>query len=293
MEFEEPTLTRLYGKGKEASQAQRETMNAARASLTAIPGLDDLLQAYPAFKDATCVFASGSLTEGWAHAKSDLDLFGIFSGTVAADSLDGLELIKVKTTTSDPTSWIALGEVGSYRADIEVWSEAQVDELIGRFTSTGADKYTVRPNPAERDLLYRLSKAVPLAGESWLVLRREALMDSTYGAWLAENQKADAEGLLEDVAGLLESGDAHSAVLAAHRGFIIALGSLLAAYGDYCPSQKWLYRRLETVRPDELTTADGWRVLIMDGCAADPAGWAERTARLIQRMLTGVELRAL
>jgi hypothetical protein len=293
MEFEEPTLTRLYGQGKEASQARREAMNTERASLAAIPGLDEFIQDYPAFEDAECVFASGSLTEGWAHAKSDLDLFGIFSGTVTADSLHGLELIRVKTTTSDPTSWIALGEVGPYRADIEVWSEAQVDELIGRFTGTGADKYTVRPNPAERDLLYRISKALPLAGEAWLEARQQALKESAYGAWLAENQKADAEGLLEDVSGLLESGDAHSAALAAHRGFMIALGSLLAAYGDYSPSQKWLYRRLDAVRPEELTTADGWRVMVMDGCAADPAGWAERTARLSQRMLTGVELRVL
>jgi hypothetical protein len=292
MKFEEPSLKRLYGKGKEASAQQRDEMAAQRASGIAVPGLDAFLVAYPAFSQALCIFASGSLTLGWAHAKSDLDLFAVARDPIDPDQLDGLEMLTVKVSTKDPTSWVALGEIGDYRADIEIWREEQIDELIGRYAAA-ADKYTPRPNPAEKDLLYRLSIAAPLRGERWLQQRQAALKGSTYGYWLAETQKSDAEGLLEDVDGLLQSGDAHSAALAAHRGFCVALGALLAVYGDYSSSHKWLYHRVEKAQPRELTLEQAWHALVMTGCADDPREWAARTARLSQRMLTGVELKAL
>ncbi|MFE9813336.1 hypothetical protein [Streptomyces sp. NPDC005548] len=257
-----------------------------------MPGATELLTAYPVFAPAVAVFASGSITQGWAHAKSDLDLFAVMPGPVDKDEMPGLELLEVRTTTEDPVSWIALGEIEQYRADIEVWHAAQVDELVARF-ATPADKYTVRPNNAEKDLLYRLSKGVALAGEDWLIAHQQALYKSSYGAWLAENQKLDAEGFLEDVEGLLQSGDGHSAALAAHRGVTTALGALLALYDDYSSSQKWLYRRLVAAEPKELSAAEGWAALSMSGCSDDPAGWAATSARLIERMLTAVELRNL
>ncbi|MFE3638536.1 hypothetical protein [Streptomyces sp. NPDC059168] len=292
MEFEEPGLDLLFGSGREASEVQRKNMGEQRLNAGAVPGHAELVASYPELSSAICTFASGSLTQGWAHGKSDLDLFVVFQDAVQKSDLHNLELLEVRVSTTDPVSWIALGELGQYRADIELWRESQIDELIERFSSS-PDKYTVRPNYAEQDLLYRLSQGVSLAGDTWLAQRKETLLASAYGPWLAESQKLDAEGMLEDVEGLLMSGDGESAALAAHRGFSMALHALLALYGDYSSSHKWLYRRLVAAAPTELTLAEGWAALSMSGCDGAPADWAGKTAALIQRLLTAVEKRAL
>lgn len=292
MDFEEPELDLLLGKGQEASEERRRAMHRERLAPGRIPGYRELIEAYPELSDTLCVFASGSLTQGWGHGKSDLDLFAVFDGPPEREKLTNLELLEVRVSTADPVSWIALGELGQYRADIELWRQSQVDELIDRFAAS-PDKYTVRPNYAEQDLLYRLSKGAPLAGGTWLAERQRKLLTSAYGPWLAESQKLDSEGMLEDVEGLLMSGDDESAALAAQRGFSMALHALLALYGDFSSSHKWLYRRLIEAAPDELSLAEGWAALSMSGCDRDPAGWAARTAALTQRLLTAVETRTL
>jgi len=99
--------------------------------------------------------------------------------------------------------------------------------------------------------------------------------------------------MLEDVSGMLQSGDSESAALAAREGFVGGLEALLAVYGDYSSSRKWLYRRLVAANPTEVSVADGWAALTMTGAAEDPAGWAGRTAALAQRLLVAIERRSL
>ena len=246
---------------------------------------------YPSFANAICAYASGSVIQGWGHANSDLDLFMVTDEKFLVD--DSLEFFERHVTTADPVMHIVLGEFGAYRADIEVWRACQIDEIIGRFAAGLPSQDAPEVEKAEQDMLYRLASARPLHGAAWWSARREALLDSRYGLWLAENRKLIAETFLEDVGGLLISGDNLTATFAAFQAFLGALEALLALYGDYTVNRKWLHRRLETYQPKEVSLPEARAALLMAGAAEDPGGWAERTARSAQRMLLAVEGLAL
>jgi hypothetical protein len=115
------------------------------------------------------------------------------------------------------------------------------------------------------------------------------MLGSRYGLWLAEKRKLVAETFLEDVGGLLISGDLETAVLAAHEAFTIALEALFAVSGDFCVNRKWLYRRLLATDLKEISVAEAWAGLTMTGAVDDLRGWSERAARTAQRLLLTVE----
>ena len=94
---------------------------------------------------------------------------------------------------------------------------------------------------------------------------------------------------MEDVAGLLLSGDPHTALLASHEAFVAAIEAVLAVHGDYSINRKWLYRRLQAFILPEISLEDAWAGLTMAGAVDDPRGWAERMARIAQRLVLAVE----
>lgn len=292
MEFEEPVLALRYGGGNERSEEARGQLRERRLVSVALPTVEDLLRVYPDFGSASCVFVSGSVTQGWGHANSDLDLFVVSRDAITVSDVS-VELFEERVSTTDPTVWLAIGEVGQFRADIELWREEQVDELIGRFAGSAPGQEGAELGRTEKELLYRISVGKPLMGEQQFSSWRDAIRTSTFGIWLAENRKLSAEGMLEDVSGMLQSGDSESAALAAREAFVGGLEALLAVYGDYSSSRKWLYRRLVAANPTEVSVADGWAALTMAGAAEDPAGWARRTAALAQRLLVAIERRSL
>lgn len=289
--FEPPKMTLRYGSGSEASEAERRSMADVRLSVSQIPTFDDVLAQYPSFADAATCFAAGSVVRGWAHANSDVDLYVVLPDRPAIDPR--FEYFERNISTADPTIYIVLGEFGAFRADIEVWTAAQVDEIIGRFSGAIRDQESPDVEKSEQDMLYRLSTAKCLSGEGWWQERKTRIQQSSYGLWIAEKRKLSAEGYLEDTAGLLVSDDAHTAVLAAYEAFNLALESILAISGDLCITRKWLYKRLSEVRPPEIDPAEAWSRLTMQGAHDGPAEWALATARRAQDLLIAVEQHGL
>ncbi|MFE5792297.1 hypothetical protein ACFQ8C_06905 [Streptomyces sp. NPDC056503] len=285
-------FTLKYGTGKEATAEGRDELRQKRAGQNAIPSLDDVLADYPEFAPSTCIFVSGSLTQGWGHAKSDLDLY-----VISEEPLDlsnpQLELYE-QTVSTDPAGMhVAIAELGHYRADIELWLVSQVEQLIGRFDAAVPSQEAAALGHGEKDLFYRLVAGAPLSGDAWWSSARERILASSYGLWLAENRKLMAEGQLEDVSGLLESGDEHSAALAAREGLVLGLEAALALGGDYSPSRKWLHRRTEVAKNLPVATDVVWSALTMQGATEEPGRWASRTAGLIQQLILPVEEAAL
>jgi hypothetical protein len=276
-----------YGSGTEAHESDRRRLEAGRLGSAPIPTFAEITAKYPALAAAECAYAAGSVVQGWGHAASDLDLYLVTDEPLVPGG--DLESFVRHVSTADPVIRIVLGEFGAFRADIELWRAVQIDEIIGRFAGGTPSQEAPELDKSEQDLLYRLVSGSPLHGEGWWAQRREAVLGSGYGLWLAENRKLIAETFLEDVGGLLRSGDRESAVLAAHEAFIGSLEAVFAVHGDYSINRKWLYRRLQSHPPPEIGRDEAWALLTMAGAADDPAGWAEGTARTAQRLLLSVE----
>jgi hypothetical protein len=288
MRFEPPVMKLRYGSGSEATTEKRQEHSAQRRGTAPIPDAAEITSRYQQFAGATCIYAAGSLVQGWGHANSDLDLYVISDKPIDLAG-SGLEYFERQVSTADPNMIIMLGEFGAFRADIELWRAEQIDEVIGRFTGDTPSQDSGELGRTEQDMLYRLTSGAPLLGEPWWRERRDAVLGSTYGRWLAENRKLSAEGLLEDVGGLLISGDNETAVLAARDALTASVEALLAVHNDLSINRKWLFKRVQQVRPDELSEQEAWSAFTMVGAAEDPADWAERTAALCQRLLLSVE----
>lgn len=288
MPFEPPAMKLRYGSGSEATAEKRQEHAGQRRGTARIPDATEITGRYPQFAGATSIYAAGSLVQGWGHANSDLDLYVISDDAVGLAG-SGLEYFERQVSTADPDMFIVLGEFGAWRADIELWRTEQIDEVIGRFAGDTPSQESGELGRTEQDMLYRLVSGAPLLGEAWWRERRDTILASRYGLWLAENRKLSAEGLLEDVGGLLISGDNETAVLAARDAVFAAIEALLAVHNDLSINRKWLFRRVRQVRPPELSEQEAWQALTMVGAAEAPAEWAERTAALAQRLLLSVE----
>ncbi|TDB90341.1 hypothetical protein E1264_05520 [Actinomadura sp. KC216] len=289
MTFEPPSLELRFGSGVEVSEENRRALAGERMSAE-LPTWADVLKYFPDFSGATSAFVAGSVVLGWGHAASDLDLYVIVDDPITVSP--GQEAFTRDASTADPTINIVIGELSQYRADAEVWRIVQIDEIIGRFSGEIPDQEAPELGKLEQDMLYRLVSGQALHGRPWWEERRSAILNSRYGAWLAENRKLSAESYLEDVGGLLQSGDLETAVLAAREAFTFALEALLAVNGDFSINRKWLYRRLATTPLRELSLDEGWALLNGKGAAEDPRGWSERAARSAQQMLLVVEERS-
>ncbi len=289
MTFEAPGMSLRYGSGSEASTQTRDALAEGRRVGADIPGVEEITGKYPLFGGAVSIFAAGSIVQGWGHAASDIDLYVVTASPLAVD--DTLEYFVRHVSTTDPEIRIVLGEFGAYRADIEVWTVAQIDEVIARFAAGTPSQESPELMENEQDMLYRLAAGRPLSGAGWWQQRKEAIDQSRYGLWLGENHKLKAETYIEDVGGLLATGDGQTAALAGQLAVLEAVEAVLALYGDYSVNRKWLYRRLEKVRPAEISVSDGWDMITMAGASTDPSGWAERAGRLAQRLLLSVEAR--
>ncbi|MEV0195761.1 nucleotidyltransferase domain-containing protein [Nonomuraea sp. NPDC050691] len=292
MTFEDPTLELSHGGGSESTAQGRDALVAERTSQP-LPDFAELARSYPELADATCVFLSGSVTQGWGNETSDIDVFVVTKEPFDTEKSE-LLFIEQRVSTKDPVAWIAVGQLGAFRADIEIWHEAQVEELLKRFERDGSGHYRGYNGPfgfAERELFYRLTIGVPLCGEGWWSEKREAILGSDYRLWLAEEVKNAVENRLEDATGMLKAGDHESAVLAGYETLTKSLMALLATYGDFSQQQKWLYRRMQKYAPAEVSVEDAWKALSMAGCYEAPDEWVRKTTDLASRLILAVEQR--
>ncbi|MGW4789933.1 hypothetical protein [Streptomyces sp. NPDC004230] len=290
MTFEEPVLELVKGSGREATAEGREELRKAVAA-GELPSLEQFLATYPQFASARCIFVSGSLVEGWGNEKSDVDLFVITDEPLVPDTAS-LYLLEDRISASAPVIWAAIGELGPFRADIEIWTTRQVDELIGHFERPSGGHFqgwNGTLGHTERDFFYRLLTGRPMSGADWWEAKCAALRSSDYQLWLAEDIKVDGENGLEDVVGMLGGGDDASAALAVKAVLQQALLAILAIHGDISPGRKWLPQRVLRQRPPEITWDTAWEALSMRGAWENPREYARRTADLVHSLFIKVE----
>jgi hypothetical protein len=254
-----------------------------------VPGsLDELPADVPVPADAVCVFVSGSLVAGWGHTHSDVDLY-VVSETPAPVTPTALLELRLSTT---PLPVLTIHEDSGRRWDVEYWTIAQIDELLAAVAERdeGPTATVGRLGYADVDCFYRLSIGVALSGADWLAEAKRRVAGSALSRLLAAREFDEADGFIEDAAGLVDVGDGHSAVLAAHRALGHAVDGYLASQGSLSPSPKWRYRKLAELAGSALEPAVYWRLETMrDLDPDDPAPWVEQVAETCQALILEVD----
>lgn len=290
MAYEPPTLTLRHGGGREASRRARVDLGRMRTETPSLTAARRLLLTHPQLNSSVCLLVGGSLALGWGHPKSDLDVQAVVTAPLDPLPQESLRWHRTWISTRDPVVRTGRGEAGPFRVDLELWTEAQVDELLGRFAGSAvAVDGDGLLGLAERQLFHRLTVGLPLAGNGWLEARRRAVLASCYGSWLTANRRRHAEQALEDVSGLLDGGDLTAAVFSAREGLVAALEAVLARRGDFSVSQKWLGRRAAAAGLSEPTVEECRTLLLMDGCTRKPEDWIERAVSAAQRLVIAAE----
>jgi len=253
----------------------------SRQSKPMLPTATDVFDAFEVFRPAVSIFAAGSVVLGWGHGTSDIDLYVVLPEPIAA--VPGAYTRTASTT--DPIMYIVLAQFGAFRADIEVWTREQVEEVIARFSGPATGYEADR---TEQDLLNRLMTGKPLHGESWWREARTRIAESQYSTWLVGRRLGRARSATSAAEQRLDSGDALPAALAAREAFACTVEAVIASGGDYSVNRKWLFRRMQATPVPGLDVDAAWQRLTMRGAEASPASWAEATVAECRRLQAAI-----
>jgi len=264
------------------------------AEFLALAGLsfEDLVQAVrttAAVRTSDCVFASGSLTEGLANARSDIDLYLIRRG--ADDEPDGQVIII---------------PVQSVLVDVELWDDRNVLTLVERLQQVAArpswdPKQTIHFSVEQLRLLHRVRTGRAVHGGEQLDDLQRRIDQRTLCRLLFDRWMYTLGSLRLDIAGFLDANDPHSATLAVHAALSALAGALLAALGNSNPKEKWHHvklRCLPTGWDDELPggrlTPDAPTALLHLGASntvSSPTDAADQLAGLAARIIPWAQAR--
>jgi hypothetical protein len=233
------------------------------------------------------VLAAGSVVRGWSNADSDLDLYVICTDHEGVSGSRWLSVPLQPSVVPLATTFVA-----GRRCDIEYWLDGQVDQLLDKIGWATLDRVGPASSqlvPHELDFLERLTYAVALTGEDWLLQRRRQLDQSALTSVVVSRSLHHAELLLEDAVGQLRSDDVESAVLSVKLAFGRTVDGLLAAYGEPGQHVKWRARRFHAVTQDTLSFADYWSIETMRNFDhGAPQRWVEDVVRVCRQILREV-----
>jgi hypothetical protein len=239
-------------------------------------------------EDAACVFVSGSLVAGWAHAASDIDLYVVTTAPAAVTRTATVRL----GLTSHPLPVVVAFGTEEVRYDVEYWTTGQVDEMLSAVQNAGSqgDALAAQLSYADIDFFFRLSIGVAITGDEWLSEARRRLAHAALPTILAGQHFQVADVFVEDAIGLVEVCDQESAVLAAQAALGHTVDGYLFAHGSFCPGVKWRYRKLIALPTGALSAEEYWRLETMRDL--DPNNvrpWVEHVVETCQRLMLEVD----
>lgn len=231
-------------------------------------------------------YIAGSIACGWGHTASDLDIY-----VVCDEPWTGETTTRVPVALTPDTVPFAVAHVDRMRWTVEYWQDTQIDQLVGKVSwevferDPNSAALVTSPVQKELNLLERMNHAIVLAGEDWIAERRRQIGASAIRSIAASAQLDVVDTYLEDIVGLMESGDLDAAVLAAKVAFEYAVDALMAFHGEVARDGKWRARRVKLVDSKTLPFADYWRLETMrDFDPDDPRPWLERVLALCREI---------
>lgn len=132
-------------------------------------------------------------------------------------------------------------------------------------------------------MLERISRAVVIEGDEWVLNRRKQPAASAFAAIVMADALLRAEDDVATALGLLESGDTDSALLCARMALGNLVDALVASQGELGQEQKWRARRMRLTNPGLLSYRRYWQLETMQTFdPARPGQWVDDVARLVQ-----------
>jgi hypothetical protein len=239
--------------------------------------------------DCQAVFVGGSMARGWAHARSDADLY-IVSVAPWTGATNGFSPVALDPD-SVPTN---VTYIDGRRWEVRYWLEAQVDQMLAKAdweNFHGTDSTGRRLSPHEALFLSRLDGALVVIGAEWMRHRRQQVADSAFRSMFTLRALADADSWVEDALGMLESGDMHAAVLAAQGALAASADALTLNHGEYSVEQKWRARRVQAVDSSLLPFDRYWAMATMMTFDPEhPEEWIRSVLELSRKVALEVEV---
>lgn len=240
-------------------------------------------------EDPLAVVLVGSRARGWAHAGSDIDIMAVVQEPITDSRAVELE-VSVR-----PGRIQAVGiYAGGPRLEIKYWLADQIDQVLTRVSWNAyenRDSSEERLDVQSRIMLERLMNGVPLRGDSWARSLAERIRSSAFRAFQVDSALAICDGRAESALGMLASGDADSAVLAAREAFDSAIDALLMAHGELNLNRKWRARRFRELSPGSMSYAEYWEWETMRGLdPGKPEEWVRAVVRLCKNIWLDIDL---
>ncbi|MFB7260578.1 hypothetical protein ACFCXH_00175 [Streptomyces nojiriensis] len=188
---------------------------------------------------------SGSWVEGFANSRSDVDLYllGDVEGRPGKPEL---------TAPGLPNMRMALSS-GQVRLDITVVPREVVSGVGALLAAFDGDLgYPTQWSPDLREFIHRLKIGVPVLQPEVLEAQRDLIDFDKFTSYLRRFYHNRADSLLEDVIGLLDEGDAISAVLVARQRLAAVVDLYLATHGETNTRvDKWRWKKLNRLHHRE------------------------------------------
>jgi hypothetical protein len=230
--------------------------------------------------NVNAIWIGGSLARGWGHQRSDADVFIVSPGTWVSSS-DEYQSVRVSPNTVP----IEAIHVNGQRWEIRYWQETQIEQLIDRVSWDSFEAGKLSLNLVETSCLARLVHALPVTGIDWIMEKREYITGSALRTSLFVDALARAEMNVEDIVGLLGSGDMNSAVLSGQAALTHIVDALTASLGEYGSEWKWRAKRMQALNPAVLPFDDYWELVTMRSFdPTQPEAWVRRIIDIYRRV---------
>jgi hypothetical protein len=238
--------------------------------------------------DAVAVLMVGSRARGWVHQRSDLDVV-----VVSVSPWSGRVDERHRVALADGSIGVALTSVDGIPCEVKYWTEPQVDQMLAKVGWSAWESGDTGGSLSANELLLvqRLPFAKALSGRDWWQAAADEVRNSAADSQAALASLANADDMLDDVSGLLGSGEVEAAVLATQRAFVHVTDALTASRGHPGTDTKWRGRRVGAADTDVLPEAEFWRVVTMQDFDTErPLAWLEHTLFRCSQIMLEVRL---
>ena len=238
--------------------------------------------------DAVAVLMVGSRALGWQHDRSDLDVVVVSTGPWPGPVTE-----RQKVALDEGSIGVAVTSVDGVLCEVKYWTESQVRQVLTKIGWPAWDAGGSGDSLSTNELLLvqRLPSAAALSGSDWWRGVADEVEDSAAHSQAALASLAHADGMLDDVSGILGAGDLDAAVLALQRAFVHVTDALTASLGHPGTDSKWRLRRVRAADTDVLPDAEFWRIVTMQDFDTDhPHEWLEHTSFRCSQIMLEVKL---
>ncbi|WP_327035182.1 nucleotidyltransferase domain-containing protein [Micromonospora ureilytica] len=236
-----------------------------------------------------CVFVTGSLARGWVHETSDIDLV-----VVSAEPFEDDRLAEITVVLEPDSLGLAAFTHEGRRGEVKYWLDTQVDQLFGKVSRKAFDedqRIGSRLTEVEEFFLGRLGTCIPILGEDWLLRRQQDLQESAFQRFMIMQALNNSDRAADAAFGLLASGEADGAVLAARQAFGWSMEALLINHGEYSVDMKWRPRRMRVAAPSLVSYEQYWSIETMrEYSTQNPGEWVETVVDLCKELSMEIEV---